>query len=53
MYRLLFVGAQCWSLIRCALHYVPSGFAIILTRKRELVDLLLLSFGCDATVNVM
>ena len=53
MYCLLFVGDQCWSLIWCALLYVLSGFVIILTRKRELVDLLLLSFGCDATVNVM
>ena len=33
--------------------YVLSGFAIILTRKRELVALLLLSFGCLVTVNVL
>ena len=31
----------------------PSSFAIILTRKRELVALLLLSFGCLVTVNVL
>ena len=30
--------------------YVFSSFAIILTRKRELVALLLLSFGCLVTV---
>ena len=31
----------------------PSSFAIILTRKRELVALLLLSFGCLVTINVL
>ena len=31
----------------------PSSFAVILTRKRELVSLLLLSFGCLVTVNVL
>ena len=36
-----------------ALLYVLSSFAIILTRKRELVALLLLSFGCLVTVNVL
>ena len=36
-----------------ALLYVLSSFAIILTRKRELVALLLLSFGCLLTVNVL
>ena len=30
-----------------------SSFAIILTRNRELVALLLLSFGCLVTVNVL
>ena len=33
--------------------YVLSSFAIILMRKRELVDLLLLSFDCLVTVNVL
>ena len=33
--------------------YVLSSFAIILTRKRELVGLLLLSHGCFVTVNVL
>ena len=32
---------------------VISSFAIILTTKRELVVLLLLSFGCLVTVNVL
>ena len=36
-----------------ALLYVHSSFAIILTRKRELVTLLLLSFACLVTVNVL
>ena len=36
-----------------ALLYVLSSFAISLTRKRELVALLLLSFGCLVTVNVL
>ena len=36
-----------------ALLYVHSSFAIILTRKRELVALLLLSFGCLVIVNVL
>ena len=35
------------------MHYVLSSFAIILTRKRELVALILSSFGCLATVNVL
>ena len=36
-----------------ALLYDLSSFAIILTRKRELVVLLLLFFGCIFTVNVL
>ena len=43
----------CWSLFWFALLYVLSSFAIILTRKKELVALPLLSFGCLATVNVL
>ena len=35
------------------LLHVLSSFVIILTRNRELVGLLLLSFGCLATVNVL
>ena len=38
-----------WS----ALFNVHPSFAIIIMRKRELVALLLLSFGCLVTVNVM
>ena len=39
------MGVLCWSLFWYALLHVISSFAIILTRKRELVALLLLSFG--------
>ena len=41
------------SLFWYALLYVLSSFAIILTRKRELFALFLLSFGCLVTVNVL
>ena len=34
------------------MHYI-SSFAIILTKKKELVALLLLSFECLVTVNVL
>ena len=40
MYPPLFVGVLCWSVFWYALLYVLSSFAIILTRKRELVALL-------------
>ena len=33
--------------------YVLSSFILILAKRRELVALLLLSFGCLATVNVL
>ena len=33
--------------------YVLSSFAIILTKKKEAIALLLLSFGCLVTVNVL
>ena len=36
-----------------SLLYVLSSFVIILTRKRELVALLLLSFRCLVTVNIL
>ena len=42
----LSVGVLCLSLFWQALLFVLSSFAIILKRKRELVALLLLSFGC-------
>ena len=53
MYLPLFVGVLCWSLVSYALLYVLSSFAIILTRKREMVALFLLSFICLVTVNVL
>ena len=49
----LVVGVLCLSLFCCALLCVLSCFAIILKRKRELVALLLLSYGCLVTVNVL
>ena len=49
----LFSGVLCWSLFWYALLYVLSSVAIILKGKRELVALLLLSFGCLVTVNVL
>ena len=53
MYLPLFVGVLCWSLFWYALLYVLSSFAIILTRKIELVALFLLSFGCLVAINVL
>ena len=47
------MGVWCWSLFWYALLCVFSSFAIILTRKRELVALLLLSLGCLVTVYVL
>ena len=47
------MGVLCWSLVWYALLYVLSSFTIIMARKRELVALLLLYFGCLVTVNVM
>ena len=43
----------CLSLFCCAFLCVLSSFAIILKRKRELVDLHLLSYGCILTVDVL
>ena len=53
MYFQLFVGVLCLSLFWYALLCVLSSFAIILKRKRELVSLLLLSYRCLVTVNVL
>ena len=53
MYLPLFLKVLYWSLFWYALLYILSGFANILTRKKELVALLLLSFGCLVTVNVL
>ena len=45
MYLPLFVGVLCWSLFWYELLCVLSSFAIFLSRKRELVALLLMSFA--------
>ena len=47
------MGVLCLSLFRYALLCVHSSFVIIFTRKREKVALLLSSFGCLVTVNVL
>ena len=49
---LLIVGDLCLSLFWYALLCALLSFAIILKRKRELVALLLLSYGYLVTVNV-
>ena len=49
----LFVGVLCLYLFCYALHCVHSSFAIILKRKRKLVALLLLSYRCFVTINVL
>ena len=53
MYLPLFVEVLCWSLFWYSLLCALSSFEIILKRKRELVALLLLSFRCLVTVNVL
>ena len=53
MYLPLFVGILCLSLFWYALLYVLSSFEIILRSKRELVALLLLSYRCIVTINVL
>ena len=53
MYFPLIVGVLCLSLFCYALLCVHSSFAIILKRKRKLVALLLLSYKCIATNNVL
>ena len=53
MYFPLIVGVLCLSLFCYALLCVHSSFAIILKRKRKLVALLLLSYRCIVTVNVL
>ena len=47
------MGVLCSSLFWYALLYILSCFAIILAMKRELFALLLLSFGCLDTVDVL
>ena len=51
MYFPLFVGVL--SLFCFALLCVNFSFAIILKRKRKLVVLLLLSYRCVVTINVL
>ena len=53
MYFPLFVGVLCLSLLFNALICVHFSFAIILKRKRKLDVLLLLSYRCTDTINVL
>ena len=53
MYLPVCVWFLCWYAFCYALLDVPSSFVIILARKRELVALLLLSFGCLVTENAL
>ena len=53
MYFPLFVGVLCLTFFCYALFSVHSSFAIILKKKEELVYLLLLSYICIVTVNVL
>ena len=53
MYFPLFVGVLCLSLFCYALLCVHSSFAIILERKINLDTLLLLSYRCIVTINVL
>ena len=53
IYFPLFVDVLCLSLFCYALLCVYSSFAIILKEKRKLVALLLLSYRCIVTTNVL
>ena len=53
MYFPLFVGVLCLSLFCYALLCVLSSFTIILKRRRKLVALLLLSYRCIITINIL
>ena len=53
MYFPLFVGVLSLFLFCYALLCVLSSFAFILERKRELVALLLWSYRCIVTINVL
>ena len=53
MYFPSFVEVPCWFLFCYALLCVHSIFAIMLKRKRKLVALLLLSYRCVVTINVL
>ena len=52
LYLPVFVGFLSWSLFWISLLCFLSSFALILTRKREHVALLLLFFRCFTSVNV-
>ena len=47
------MGLLCLCLFCCELLCVHSSFATILKRKRKLVALLLLSYRCIGTINVL
>ena len=53
MYLPLSVGVLCLSLFCYALRCVHSSFAIILKRIRYLVAMLLMSYRCTVTINVL
>ena len=53
MYFPLFVGVLCLSLYCYALLCFHYSLAIISKRKRKLVALILLSYRCNFTVNVL
>ena len=53
IYFPLFVVVLCLSLFRYALLCVLSSFAMIFKRKRKLIALLLLSYICIVTVNIL
>ena len=47
------MGVLCLSLFCYALLCVHSSFTTILKKKRKLVDLLLLSYRCIGSINVL
>ena len=53
MYLPLFVGVLSWNSFWYALLYILFSFAIILTRRIELVALLSLFWGCLVAVGVL
>ena len=53
MYFPLYVGILCLSLFCYALLCVHSSFAIILKMKKKLFALLILSYRCIVTINVL
>ena len=49
----LFVGVLCSTLVCYSLLCVHSSFEIVLKRNEKLVALLLLSYRCSVTINVL